>query len=408
MSWEMVKLGDACSSIYDGDHNVPPKAESGVPFVTISNFDEADGTIDFADTKYVPEKYYDSLGAERRPQKDDILYSVVGSFGIPSLVRDNKQFVFQRHIAILRPSCRIVPEFLYYLMKSPDFYHWADSVAVGAAQRTVTLGQLRSKMVPLPPLDIQRRIADVLSAYDKLIENNRKQIKLLEEAAQRLYKEWFVDLRFPGYKTTPVIDGLPEGWRKAPLPDVATFVRGRSYSSGDICRNSGIKLINLNNIAAYGGWSAGAERPYSGPYKLRQVVKHGDIIMAVTDMTKERRLVGHVARVPNNASGSVISMDLIKLIPHGVDINYLFALLRFSGIAELIATLGNGTNVIHLKPDVLSRVGLLVPSDSVQQQYSNQVRSLFAMIEAGEESSAAAREARDRLLPKLMSGEIEV
>ena len=173
-----VKLGDVCASIYDGDHSAPPKSESGIPFITISNIDASDGFIDFSNTAFVPEEYYKSLKTERKPRRDDVLYSVVGSFGIPSLVKNDGKFVFQRHIAILRPSERIDSTYLYYVLKDPSFYHWADAVAIGSAQRTVTLGQLRNKEVDLPDLETQRRIADVLSAYDELIENNRKQIKL--------------------------------------------------------------------------------------------------------------------------------------------------------------------------------------------------------------------------------------
>ena len=90
----------------------------------------------------------------------------------------------------------------------------ADSVAIGAAQRTITLNSLRNIEVDVPKIETQRRIADILSTYDDLIENNQKQIKLLEEAVQRLYKEWFVDLRFPGYEQTKLIDGVPEGWKQ--------------------------------------------------------------------------------------------------------------------------------------------------------------------------------------------------
>ena len=259
MSWEKVKLGEVCSSIYDGDHNAPPKADDGVPFITISNIDAADGSIDFSDTAHVPQQYYESLKPERKAKPGDVLYSVVGSFGIPSLVNEDRPFVFQRHIAILRPGDRIKPEYLYYLMKSRDFYHWADSVAIGAAQRTVTLGQLREKSVDLPPLPTQQRIAGVLSAYDKLIENKRKQIKLLEEVAQRLYKEWFIDLRFPGHETTPIRDGLPKGWKRGSLLDLAGVVRGCSYSSEQIISGERT-LINLGNLTPFGGFRYGYEK----------------------------------------------------------------------------------------------------------------------------------------------------
>ena len=403
-----AKLGDVCASIYDGDHNAPPKSESGIPFITISNIDANDGFIDFSNTSFVPEEYYRSLKGERKPKRGDVLYSVVGSFGIPSLLKDEKRFVFQRHIAILRPSEKLDSTYLYYLLKDSSFYHWVDAVAIGSAQRTVTLGQLRSKEVNLPDLETQRRIADVLSAYDELIENSRKQIKLLEETTQRLYKEWFVDLCFPGHETASIVNGLPEGWRRESLLAQIDYVRGRSYGSDNL-RGSGTScLINLNNIASFGGWNAGAEKSYSGAYKEDQVVTAGDIVMAVTDMTKERRLVGHVARVPKRASGGIISMDLIKLVPKCLESNYLYSYLRFSGIAEMIAMLANGTNVIHLKPDTLSRAEILVPSQDRQTAFSEHVQSMFDAIEVAEQQIAVAREARDRLLPKLMSGEIEV
>lgn len=403
-----AKLGDVCASIYDGDHNAPPKSESGIPFITISNIDANDGFIDFSNTSFVPEEYYKFLKGERKPKRGDVLYSVVGSFGIPSLLKDDKRFVFQRHIAILRPSEKLDSTYLYYLLKDLSFYHWADAVAIGSAQRTVTLGQLRSKEVNLPDLETQRRIAGVLSAYDELIENNRKQIKLLEEAARRLYKDWFVDLHFPGYEATSIVNGLPKGWRKGSLLSWVNNVRGRSYGTDDLKKAGESKLINLNNVAAFGGWNAGAEKPYSGTYKREQVVAGGDIIMAVTDMTKERRLVGHVARVPKDAAGNIISMDLIKIVPQAVEPNYLYAYLRFSGIAEMIAMLANGTNVIHLKPESLIRAELLVPSRRIQLAYGSNVQAMFDAIEVAERQISAAREARNRLLPKLMSGENKV
>lgn len=403
-----AKLGDVCASIYDGDHNAPPKSESGIPFITISNIDTSDGFIDFSDTAFVSEEYYESLKAERKPRRDDVLYSVVGSFGIPSLVKNDERFVFQRHIAILRPSERIDSTYLYYVLKDPSFYRWADAVAIGSAQRTVTLGQLRNKEINLPNLETQRRIAGVLSAYDELIENNRKQIKLLEEAAQRLYREWFIDLKFPGHETTPIRDGLPDGWQKGNLLDCADFCRGKSYTSDNLDDSGSMRLANLNSIAPYGGWAFGAEKPYKGECKAEQLVSSGDVIMAVTDMTKERRLVGHVARVPKQADGFLISMDLIKLVPKSATVNYLYAALRFSGVAEMIAMLANGTNVLHLKPDALSRVDFVSPDRETQERFSVVSELLFAMCEHLEQKAALAREARDRLLPKLISGEIEV
>lgn len=406
MSWEKVKLNDICSSIYDGDHNAPPKSDTGVPFVTISNIDAADGSIDFSNTAHVPNSYFESLKPERKPRPGDVLYSVVGSFGIPSLVKDQKPFVFQRHVAILRPNDRIEPEYLYYSMKSRNFYHWADSVAIGAAQRTVTLGQLREKTIALPPLPVQSRIAGVLSAHDKLIENNRRQIKLLDEAARRLYKEWFVDLRFPGHETTPIHNGVPEGWAKGSLLDLADVVRGCSYSSDQIVAGNRT-LINLGNLTPFGGFRFGYEKPFSGKARPDQTVCQGDVVMGLTEQATG--LAGYAALLPCVPTDSVISADLVKLSPReGVPRLFVYALLQYGHLSALISPLANGTKIKHLRPESLPRAVALLPATALMKRYAEVVKPMFDKIALAQQQIVAAREARDRLLPKLMSGEIEV
>lgn len=166
MKWEKVRLEDCCYSISDGDHQPPPKAQQGIPFVTISNINSMN-QLDFSDTMFVPKEYYQSLDEKRKVRKGDVLYSVVGSFGIPVLIKEERPFVFQRHIAILRPKEDIVDSgFLFYTMLNRDFYAKADAVAIGAAQRTVSLGSLRNIKIDVPSLESQKHIADILSAYD--------------------------------------------------------------------------------------------------------------------------------------------------------------------------------------------------------------------------------------------------
>ena len=231
MNWNTVKLADVCKSISDGDHQAPPKSETGIPFVTISNITSTN-KFDFRNTMHVPQDYYERLDGKRRPQVGDVLYSVVGSFGIPVLMTEEQKFVFQRHIAILRPDeVKVVPAFLYYTMLNRDFYMKADAVALGAAQRTVSLTALREMEIQLPDYDTQKKVVNVLRPYDELIENNQKQIKLLEEAAQRLYKEWFVDLRFPGYEDCKTVDGVPEGWKQDTVGSHINLLSGYAFKS---------------------------------------------------------------------------------------------------------------------------------------------------------------------------------
>ncbi|WP_295159481.1 restriction endonuclease subunit S, partial [Selenomonas sp. AE3005] len=201
MSWKTVRLEDICVSISDGDHQAPPKVNKGIPFITISNIDNLN-KIDFSNVMYVPDNYYDGLDTKRKPQKNDILYSVVGTFGKPVYIDNDDKFVFQRHIAILRPNLeKIVPKFLYHIMLSREFYAQADTLAIGAAQRTISLTALRKMKVDIPSLEMQNKITSILAKYDDLIANNNKRIKILEQMAENLYKEWFVRFRFPGYET---------------------------------------------------------------------------------------------------------------------------------------------------------------------------------------------------------------
>ena len=167
-----MKLQDCCIFISDGDHQAPPKSDKGVPFITISNI-TTDNRIDFSNVMYVPLEYYEQLSENSKAIKNDILYSVVGSFGKPVLIEEDRKFVFQRHIAILRPNLeKVIPEFLYYTLLNPQFYTVADYLAIGAAQRTISLESLRNIEIELPSLSQQKRIVDVIAPIDKKIHEN--------------------------------------------------------------------------------------------------------------------------------------------------------------------------------------------------------------------------------------------
>lgn len=400
MSWEKVKLNDVCSSIYDGDHNAPPKSDTGVPFVTISNIDAADGSIDFSNTAHVPNSYFESLKPERRPRPGDVLYSVVGSFGIPSLVKDQKPFVFQRHVAILRPNDRIEPEYLYYSMKSRNFYHWADSVAIGAAQRTVTLGQLREKTIALPPLPVQRRIAGVLSAYDKLIENNRRQIKLLEEAAQRLYKEWFVDLRFPGHETTPIHNGIPEGWKRTTVGEIAS-VNAKSLKASELPRM--ISYIDLSCASKGHILSVSQYSAQDAPGRARRVARDGSIAWGMVRPSQQSYCL-----VRHPSPSTVLSTGFAVIDAQTVPFSFLYETLAQNSFVSYLVGLTNGSTYPAVKPEHFYNAEVVTPDEKTLSRFDAAVLPILNGIELREQQIVAAREARDRLLPKLMSGEIEV
>ena len=380
MSWEIMKLSECCVSIADGDHLPPPKADNGIPFVTIANINSTN-QFDFSSTMFVPQEYYDKLDIKRKAQIGDVLYSVVGSFGIPVYIKENKQFVFQRHIAILRPNERVLPRFLYYTMLSRDFYAKADAAAIGAAQRTVSLTALRNIEIEVPSIECQRRIADILSAYDDLIENNQKQIKLLEEAAQRLYKEWFVDLRFPGHETTPITDGVPQGWKRVTLGNIAPILTGKKDA------NFGTE------DGAYPFFTCSQEPIKAPSYSF-------DTSAVILAGNGDFNVKLYRGRFEAYQRTYVLSPN---------DEKYLY--LLYNAVNESMAVLvkgASGSTIKFLTKGMIENIPLFVPTDKLLEQYNYYSEAVQQKLECLKKSIKIATEARDRLLPKLMSGELEV
>ena len=400
MSWEKRKLIDCCISIADGDHQPPPKSEKGIPFVTIANI--VNNQFDFENSMFVPESYYENIDNKRKAQKGDILYSVVGSFGIPVFIKEDKPFVFQRHIAILRPNENIDPRFLYYTMLSRDFYMKADAAAIGAAQRTVSLTALRNIEITVPPIEIQSRIADILSAYDDLIENNRKQIKLLEEAAQRLYKEWFVDLRFPGHEHTKIVDGLLEGWEPCSLNDVIEFDpkvrldkdRVKQFVPMSALSTSSM-VLDMNEIS---------ETTSNSGSKFQ----NGDTLLARITPCLENGKTTFVHGLESD-EGAIGSTEYIVMRSKKLNPYMVYLLSRTNGFRQsAINSMSGSDGRQRVKADKLKSLAYLLPPAELVLDFEQIVSPIFEIVFKLNKQIFAATQARDRLLPKLMSGEVEV
>lgn len=396
---EKAKLSECCQSISDGDHQAPPKSNKGIPFVTISNI--KDNSFDFTNCMHVPQSYYDNLLAKRKPQKGDILYSVVGSFGIPVLIKENVKFTFQRHIAILRPNPHIVePAYMYYSMLSKAFFLQADAAAIGAAQRTISLSSLQNLTINLPDLPTQRRIASILSAYDDLIENNRRQIKLLEEAAQRLYREWFVELRFPGHESVKVVDGVPEGWMKGTVDNIVKLLSGYPFKSSEYVSSGKYRLITIKNVKDGEFSPDNVDYIDQLPDKVPShcILTEGDILLSLTGN------IGRVCIV--NGYNYLLNQRVAKL--QTLHPAYAYCMFRSKEMLNKMTALSNGVAQQNLSPIRAEKIRILIPSSNLLFQFKNIVEPIISQIILLNNQITFACEARDRLLPELMGREIEV
>lgn len=399
MKWEKIRLSDCTVYITDGDHQPAPKSESGIKFIKIK--DIQNGRISFDANLFVPIEYYNNLPAERKPQQNDILYSVVGSYGQAAFVNTCEPFCFERNIALLHPGKNIVPRFLFYAISSTDFFLQASNAAIGAAQKLISLSRLKNMVIPYPPIELQGRIADILSAYDTLIENNRKQIKLLEEAAQRLYREWFVDLRFPGYEHTKITDGVPEGWEKSTVAAVSSILRrGISPRYNE---NGKFVVINqkcIRQTVVSFDESRRQEKLYPEDLNLQD----SDTVICSTGAGT----LGRVGQIFGNYPDTTLDshVTLVRAM-EGFGKQYLFQSLN-SRQTYLMGMGKGSTNQLELSRGTIQDLDIYIPSKKVLNQFEQVAQPIHDKISVISKSILQLQTARDHLLPKLMSGKVEV
>lgn len=290
------------------------------------------------------------------------------------------------------------PRFVYYFMKN----FGTDRAKSGSAVPTLNRNNLSGIDVSIPDIETQERIADILSAYDSLIENNHKQIKLLEEAAQRLYKEWFVDLRFPGYETTPVLDGVPKGWTKKIIADFGNIVTGKTpptsksqYYGGNI---PFIKIPDMHGCV-YPITTESTLTPEGASYQQSKTIpKNGIMVSCIATVG-----LVNIAVEPCQTNQQINSI----ILNDENDIYYTYSTMkRLKALLEGVGS--SGATMTNVNKTKFGNLEVLYPTEKLRNNYFNYCGPIFKKIFNLSISINRLSKARDRLLPKLMSGEIEV
>lgn len=270
-------------------------------------------------------------------------------------------------------------QYVYYALCT--LYDKLISLKNGGAQPNLNAKVIKAIEIPFPKLETQHTIASILSAYDDLIENNQKQIKLLEEAAQRLYKEWFVDLRFPRYEDTPIVDGVPEGWKKVSLAEIAPILTGK-------------KDANFGTPDGKYLFFTCAQEPIKAPSYSFDC---GAVILAGNGDFNVKLYRGKFEAYQRTYVFSPHDTKHLYLLYHAVRESML---QLFQG--------ASGSTIKFLTKRMLEDISVFIPKDSVLQVYNSICEAIQQKIECLKAQIISSQEARDRLLPKLMSGEIEV
>lgn len=398
-----IKLKDLCELIVDCPHSTEPDEGQGYPIIRTPNI--GPGYLNLDGVQRVGEEAYKRRNVRAVPQAGDLILAREAPAGNVGIIPDGEKVCLGQRTVLIRPDrSKANPAYLNYYLNAPKQRHKLLSNSNGATVSHVNMPIIHNLPVDLPPLPVQSRIAGVLSTYDKLIENNRRQIKLLEEAAQRLYKEWFVDLRFPSHETTPIVDGIPEGWAKTTVGDLCLTVGGgtpstkvASYYNGgdiswvtptDVTGNLGIYLPKTAKMITGEGLENSSAR----------MIPKGAILMT------SRASIGYFAICETNVC---TNQGFISSIPHDDDMKWVLLRNLQSRVDEMKG-LAKGSTFLEISKAAFRAMPLTIPPKELAKRFSTISKELFTKEVLTRKQLEIAREARDRLLPKLMSGEIEV
>lgn len=384
MIWESKTLGEISLSIQTGPFgsqlHQSDYTDEGTPVVMPK--DLVNGTISEESIARVSKEHVERL-EKHKIQEGDILYSRRGDVG-------RCAFTSEREVGWLcGTGClkvrvdieKVEPKFVFYQLQKAETIGWVVNHAVGSTMLNLNTSILSAVPVDIPEIEIQRKIVSILAAYNELIENNQKQIKLLEEAAQRLYKEWFVDLRFPGHEDIAIVDGVPDGWRKANLPEISPIVTGK-------------KDANFGTTDGKYLFFTCAQEPIKAPSFSFDC---DAVILAGNGDFNVKLYRGQFEAYQRTYVFSPYNSEYLYLLYYAVKENMR---QLFQG--------ASGSTIKFLTKRMLEEILVFVPDEKMLELFNQNCELLQKKIEALKAQISLAQEARDRLLPKLMSGEIEV
>lgn len=411
----MAALQDICILITDGKHG-DCQNEDGSGFYFISCKDVRDGRIDYSSARQITKADY--LDTHRRTQLEanDIVVTNSGTIGRMALMPnapETNRTTFQKSVAILKPNPeKVIAKWLYYSLIANR--NTLIARAGGTAQKNLLLRDMRAFTVEVPPLPTQRKIATILSAYDDLIENNTRRIKILEEMAQYLYREWFVNFKFPGHESVRMVDSplgkIPEGWEVDELGGIVSEIidyRGKTpkkiggnWSEEGVIALSALnvkqgKLINLDkakriNESLYRKW-------------MKSELMKGDILM-----TSEAPLGELYFLVEKRTYCLSQRLFSIRANTNRINSAILFYSLSSPEVQKAIKTRATGTTVLGIRQSQLRRVPILIPPLKFQERISSIFEDFLMTINNLQIKIDILRRTRDLLLPKLISGELNV
>lgn len=408
MSWQTVTFEEAPFEIIDGDRgkNYPNQSqlheEGYCLFLSATNVTK-DGFV-FDSCQFVTQEKHEVL-RKGTVDRGDVVLTTRGTLGNVGFYSENIPFPHVRinsgMVTIKSDLHELLPAYVYYYLKSDLFQSQVRALQSGAAQPQLPIRDIKKIKFNYPDLPTQERIAAILSAYDDLIENNRRRIALLEQAARLLYREWFVHFRFPGHETAKFVDGLPEGWEEKKVGDLGAVVTGKTPS----------KKVGAN----FDGHIPFIKTP--DMHGKIFVLSTGETLTEQGAKSQEKKTlpprsilvscIGTVGVVTMNANYAQFNQQINAVVPDAGNSNY-YVYFALESIKPRLEAIGGGVTMANVSKSKFESVPVLVPNQSAQQDFHMLVEPIFDQIMQLAKVNAQLTRARDLLLPRLMDGRIPV
>ena len=393
-------LSDVCEFIVDCPHSTAPDEGEGYPLIRTPNVGK--GRLDLNGVHRVSESVYKQRIQRGAPRANDLIFAREAPAGNVALVQENQTVCLGQRTVLIRPNVQKVnPQYLVYYLLSPKPQYELLGTANGATVAHVNLPAIRNLKIELPEKSVQDKIGTILVTYDDLIENNQKQIKLLEEAAQRLYKEWFVDLRFPGHENTKIVDGVPEGWSIYPFSSKVDIMSGGTPKTSIPDYYNG-KIPFYTPKDNDGAFFA---------YKTQMNITEGGLKNCNSRLYPPKTVIitarGTVGKTTILAVPMAMNQSCYALKMKENDAPY-YLFFALNNEIKALQTMANGGVFNTIIGKTFDSINIQIPKDPLIYGFEETVRPFMEQIKNKLQANSKIVEARDRLLPKLMSGEVEV
>lgn len=398
----MDKLGKYCKIISGYAFKSNDLSEgTDIPVIKIGNISNGNDVIIDNSIQYVSKEFL-SIDKKYHVVKGDVLISLTGSHinqpnsmvGRSCRNFSDTEFLLNQRAGKVIPNDNADKDYLYYLLNTESFKYSICNRAYGAAnQANISPSDIECIKWNFPSLPIQRKIASILSAYDNLIENNNKRIKILEQMAENFYKEWFVRFRFPGHETAPFENGIPKGWSINRFDMSASLINGRAYLMPELLSEGKYRIVRVGNFSGKDEWFYSDMELESDKY-----CEQGDLLYKWAcnfgpEIWNEEKVIYHY--------------HIWKVVPkNNINKAYLYFYLKTSTPLWMGGT--NGTAMVHITKESMEKKKMVIPPKSILDQFDNivgpMIRNKLSLLKHNENLIKQ----RDLLLPRLMSGKLAV